>query len=135
MGIPPTTITPLLINGFDNCPGREPRPDPPPSAYTNGVVTPHASFLALHIAPEASLANLEKLRQHFDIYGRWGFWDSVNVSTGEVAHTVLALDQGMIMAALGNALRNDRMQYYFTHGKIEQTIRPLLEMEEFTSGR
>ena len=27
------------------------KPDPPPSAYTNGVVTPHAAFLALRWAP------------------------------------------------------------------------------------
>ena len=42
-------------------PGREPKPDPPPSAYTNGVVTPHAAFLALRWAPNAALANLAKL--------------------------------------------------------------------------
>ena len=33
-------------------PDREPQPDPPASAYTNGVVTPHAAFLALPYARE-----------------------------------------------------------------------------------
>ena len=36
----------LVDHGFAGCPGRDPQPDPPPSAYTNGVVTPHAAFLA-----------------------------------------------------------------------------------------
>jgi hypothetical protein len=134
-GYPSNNDNTFVDYGFDTCPGRDPQPIPPPSEYTDGVVTPHASFLALHIDPQASLSNLEKLRQHFDVYGRWGFWDSVNVNTGEVAHTVLTLDQGMIMAALANALCDGRMQYYFTRGEIEQTIRPLLAMEEFTAGR
>ena len=120
--------------GFDDCPGRTETSIPPASAYTNGVVTPHASFLALQFAPQESLANLANLKQDFDIYGPWGFWDSVNVDTGEVSRYALALDNGMIMAALGDALRNGRMQAYFSHGEIEQAIRPLLEMEEFTAG-
>src|SRR3989442_14825412 len=55
---------------------------PPPSAYTNGVVTPHASFLGLRWDREAVLANLDKLRRDFDIYSKWGFRDSVDVGTG-----------------------------------------------------
>ena len=38
------------------------------------------------------------------MYGKWGFRDSVNVQTGTVSGSYLSLDQGMIMAALGNAL-------------------------------
>jgi hypothetical protein len=123
----------LVDYGFGDCPGREPAPIPPPSAYTNGVVTPHAVFLALDFAPDAVLENLQNLRRDFDVYGAYGFYDSVNVDTGEVAGAYLALDQGMIMLAIANALRNDRMQHYFVHGEIEQAIRPLLAMESFTA--
>ena len=133
-GYPSNNDNTLVDYGFDDCPGRDPKPLPPPSAYTNGVVAPHASFLAFHLAPEAAMANLEKLQENFDIYSKWGFWDSVNVSNGQVAHSVLALDQGMIMAALGNALRNNRLQHYFADGQIEQGIHPLLAMEQFTAG-
>ena len=42
----------LVDRGYPGCPdGRPALPDPPPSAYTNGVVTPHAAFLALPYAP------------------------------------------------------------------------------------
>ena len=102
--------------------------------YGQGVVTPHASFLALHLAPDEALENLANLREDFDAYGWGGFYDAINVTTGQVSRYYLALDQGMIMAALGNALRNDRLHHYFTHGAIEGAIRPLLAMEEFTAG-
>ena len=38
-----------------------PRPPSIPSDYGDGVVTPHASFLALDFAPEAALENLANL--------------------------------------------------------------------------
>jgi len=133
-GYPSNNDRTLVDYGFDDCPGRTEVDIPPPEAYTNGVVTPHASFLALPYAPEEALANLDKLSQDFDIYGQWGFWDAVNVQTGEVARSVLALDQGMVMAALENALRDNRMQEYFIKGMIKKEVRPLLRVEEFSAG-
>ena len=41
----------LVDRGFPGCPDRPAVPDPPQSAYTNGVVTPHAAFLALRWRP------------------------------------------------------------------------------------
>jgi Putative glucoamylase len=106
-GYPSNNDATLVDHGFEGCPGREPQPDPPPSAYTNGVVTPHAAFLALRWAPRRTLANLARLEADFDVYGEWGFRDSVNVDTGVVSSFYLSLDQGMIMAAIGNALADD----------------------------
>jgi len=125
---------PWVDDGFAHHLSRDPKRAPPPSISPQGVVTPHAVFLALDFAPEASLMNLEKLCQDFAIYGPWGFWDSVNVATGEVARFVLALDQGMIMMALGNALCHNRPQRYFADGLIEAALRPLLALEQFTAG-
>jgi hypothetical protein len=42
----------------------------------------------------------------------------------------LALDQGMVMAALGNELAGDRLQWYFSQGAVERAVRPLLAREE-----
>jgi hypothetical protein len=109
-------------------------PQPEPLDYGRGVVTPHASFLALEFAPNAALANLADLREDFDAYGQYGFYDAIDVVTGKVSTFYLALDQGMVMASIGNALRNDRLQDYFVRGPVQGTIRPLLAMEEFTAG-
>ena len=102
----------LIDDGFGDC--RPAQPDPPPSAYTNRVVTPHASFLAL---PHDRGAALASLRRDFDAYGEGGFYDAVDVDTGQVSRYWLALDQGMIMAALANELTGDRLQRYFSRGR------------------
>jgi hypothetical protein len=109
-------------------------PLPLPEEYGQGIVTPHASFLALEFAPEAALENLSNLHQDFESYSWGGFFDAINVSNGDISAYYLALDQGMIMASIANALRNDRLQDYFTQGEIEEAMKPLMEMEEFTAG-
>lgn len=104
------------------------------AAVRHGVVTPHASFLALPFAPREALANLRALEAKFPIYGPFGFRDSVDVATGVVSDTVLALDQGMILAAIANALADNAMQHAFSDGPVEAAIRPLIAPEEFTAG-
>ena len=98
------------------------------------VVTPHASFLALRWAPAAALANLAKLEHNFPIYDQWGFHDSVNVRTGIVSAFYLALDQGMIMGAIGNALVRDLLRRAFVTPRVRSTLKPLLALEEFNVG-
>jgi len=121
----------LVDRGFAGCPGRAPVPDPPQSAYTNGVVTPHAAFLALRYRPQATIADLTRLEAIPDMYGTWGFRDSVNTSTHHVSDGYLSLDQGMIMAALGNALGNDVMRTSFATPEFKKAIRPVIGVEEF----
>ena len=127
----------LVDYGFGEC-----RPaQPEPTSYGQGVVTPHASFLALDYEPDAALLNLANLRRDFDAYGWGGFYDAINVgepetglNRGQTSRYYLALDQGMVMAAIANELRNDKLQTYFTKGAITKVIRPILAPEEFTAG-
>jgi hypothetical protein len=110
-------------------------PQPLPTEWPNGVVTPHASFLALEFAPRQAVQNLENLRTDFDgLYTDWGFRDSVNVETGVISDHYLALDQGMVMAAIANATHGERFRGYVARGELEEAIRPLLRMESFTAG-
>jgi hypothetical protein len=118
--------------GFAGC--RDGKPDPSPSAYTNGVVTPHASFLALRWAPKATLANLAKLEQNFAIYGKWGFRDSVNVQTGRVSDSYLSLDQGIVMGAIGNELGDDMLRDAFATRQFTRALKPVISMEQFNAG-
>jgi hypothetical protein len=114
--------------GFDAC-----RPAQPEPTWGDGVVTPHASFLALRYAPREALDNLAKLRRNFDVYGPGGFADSVAVRSGTVAHRYLSLDQGMVMGEIGNALQHDDIRGYFVPGDVQRVIRPLLGIEEFNA--
>jgi len=134
-GYPSNEDRTFVDHGFPGCPGAHPpKPDPAPSAYTNGVVTPHAAFLALRWAPNAALDNLARLKHDFAIYDKWGFHDSVNVDTGFVSPYYLSLDQGMIMAAIGNALGHDMLRHAFATPEFEQALRPVISIEEFNAG-
>jgi hypothetical protein len=111
------------------------RPPTPITDYGQGVVTPHAAFLALDFAPEAALANLGALEADFPgVYGAGGFKDSLDVTTGQIADRYLALDQGMVIAAIANELLDDQLQSYLA-GTLEDSLRPMMAMEEFRAGR
>jgi hypothetical protein len=121
----------LVDRGFPGCPDRPAQPDPPQSAYTNGVVTPHAIFLAMRWRPDQALDALATLERDFGAYTRWGFYDAINVDSGEVSPAYLSLDQGMIMAALGNALGGDVLRDAFATRDVERAVRPAVAVEEF----
>ena len=102
---------------------------------SDAAVTPHASFLALAFAPAESMANLAKLAETFPgAYGPYGFQDAVDVKSGQVSDQILVLDQGMILAALANALADGSMHRAFSDGPIADAIRPLIAPEQFASG-
>ena len=79
--------------------------------------------LSWRCAPEATLENLANLEHDFDIYTAWGFRDSVNVNTKVVSDSYLALDQGMIMAAIGNALAQDMLREAFVTPAFRRALR------------
>jgi hypothetical protein len=130
-GYPSNNDNTFVDHGYGDC--RPAVPDPPPAAYTHGVVTPHAAFLALDVAPRAALDNLARLRARFEVYGEGGFFDAVDVDSGVVSRAYLALDQGMAIAGAVNALTANRLQRLFAPA-IEKRVRPLLAMEQFTAG-
>lgn len=79
----------------------------------HAVVTPHVSFLALDAEPELAIKNIRKLLTYPGIYGGYGFYDSVNVKTGQVSPRYLSLDQGMSLIALANHLKDDCIKKLF----------------------
>jgi hypothetical protein len=106
----------------------------PPAHGRGGVVTPHASLLALRYAPAETMANLRAMVERFPVYGSHGFVDSVDVVTGRVSDRILILDQGMILAAIANALNGDILVRAFSDGAVEAAVRPLIAPEQFEAG-
>ncbi len=125
--------------GFAGCLGRDPKPLPAPTDYISGVVTPHASFLALEFAATEVFSNLAKLATNLGAYNDdYGFYDAVQVNDGVGGHVLsehfYTLDQGMIMAALANyLLPPNQFRNYFAQ-EIEAAMRPLMAREKFTAG-
>src|SRR6478735_7519373 len=76
----------------------------PSPTYGDGVVTPHAAFLATMHEPDEAFTTLANLKADFQSYDRGGFFDAVAVRSGTVARRYLSLDQAMVMGAAGNVL-------------------------------
>ena len=58
----------------------------------------------------------------------------MNVQTGAVSASYLSLDQGIIMAAIGNALANDVLREAFATKKFRNALQPVIGMETFSAG-
>lgn len=95
------------------------------------IITPHVSFLALPFAPAAVQENLRQLLRRYAMYGPYGFYDSVDVKTGDVAYRYLALDQGMTLIAINNFLNNGAIQRRFAADPVMKDIEWLLREERF----
>ncbi|HET7799532.1 MAG TPA: glucoamylase family protein [Humibacillus xanthopallidus] len=113
--------------GFGDC---RPATNPSPT-YGDGVVTPHASFLAMMHEPAQAFTNLANIEADFDSYGRGGFFDAIAVKSGTVARRYLSLDQAMIMGAIGNVLGRDVIRRAFSTPAVEKALRPVIGVEEF----
>ncbi len=97
-----------------------------------GIITPHASILALEVDTLAVVENLQTMKEKFPaIWTEYGFYDSLNVNTGEVAKLYLALDQGMIFLALHNYLKDGNTRKNFFVGEIKEKMAPILAQEKF----
>lgn len=99
--------------------------------YKPGVVTPHASVIALEYAPKEVVTNLRKLKELYDIYGEYGFYDAVEVATGKVARKYYALDQGMVLVAINNYLNSGAIRNRFHADPEIQKAEKLLFSEKF----
>ena len=58
----------------------------------------------------------------------------MNVDSGTVSGAYLSLDQGIIMAAIGNALGRDMLRKAFSTEEVKAALQPLLSMEVFGAG-
>jgi len=103
------------------------------AGYRAGIVTPHASALALAVAPAAAAANLHAIASRYDSYGEFGLYDAVDPASGNVAHAYLSLDQAMSFVALANHLKDGCVQKHFAADPIASAVLPMLGDEDFSN--
>jgi hypothetical protein len=97
-----------------------------------GVITPHASILALSLCPEEVTLNIRNMIEKYpEIFSQYGFFDAVNVKTGKVAKTYLCLDQSMILISICNYLTGNKIVELFHQSKYVKPAERLLKIEEF----
>jgi hypothetical protein len=103
--------------------------------YPAGAVTPHAAALALRVLLEAASTTLRQLAQRYPLYGDFGFYESVDPVSSQVAYQYLALEQAMLFLAVVNHLTADAVPLLFAADPIIQRVLPLLRVEQFFDGR
>ncbi len=94
------------------------------------VITPHVSFLALHVSEKEAMQNIRKMLE-FKMYGEYGFYDSIQVKNNKVNTQYLALDQGMTFLALANFLEDGYIQKLFQQDPVGQKAASLWKQETF----
>jgi len=116
--------------GFGTCRvGVNPHP-----TFGDGVVTPHASFLAMMHEPAQAYTNLRRIERELRAYGDGGFYDAVATRSGTMARRYLSLDQAMVMGSVGNVLGRDVLRRAFSTKAVERRLRPAIGMERFGAG-
>jgi len=116
--------------GFGTCRvGSAPNPK-----WGNGVVTPHAAFLAMQYEPVQAYDNLVKIERELKAYGKGGFYDAVAVKSGVIARRYLSLDQAMVLGSIGNVFCDNVIRRNFIRGEVEARIKPLIGVEQFGAG-
>jgi hypothetical protein len=116
--------------GFDDC---RPATNPNPT-YGDGVVTPHASFLAMMHEPTEAFANLVGIQDELKAYGSGGFFDAAATRSGTIARRYLSLDQAMVMGSIGNVLSDNVIRRSFGPPDVERALRPVIGIEQFGAG-
>jgi hypothetical protein len=106
----------------------------PNPAWGDGVVTPHAAFLAMQYEPRQAYDNLVKIERDLKAYGEGGFYDAVAVKSGVIAKRYLSLDQAMVLGAIGNVFCDNVIRRHFIKGEVQSKIKPLIGLEEFGAG-
>ena len=83
------------------------------------VISPYSTFITIPQNPNSSMQNLKKLRS-LGVYGRYGFFEAVDFTSGRVGAGALCVTRsymahhiGMSMVASCNALFENRMQERF----------------------
>lgn len=116
--------------GFGDCrPATAPNP-----TFGDGVVTPHAAFLAMMHEPDQAFTNLRRIERELGAYGDGGFFDAVAVRSGTIARRYLSLDQAMVIGAIGNVLVKDVLRDAFCTKEFTRALKPVISMERFGAG-
>ena len=99
------------------------------------IIAPYAALLALETLPGDAVKNLRKMLELYDIYGEYGFYDSINLKNDLVTNQYLSLDQGMSLIAIANYLKKGIIQNFFMKDPIAQKAQSVFEGERFFKDR
>jgi len=101
------------------------------SPYKNGIVSPHASILALNYAKDDVILNMKNMLRLYPVYGEYGFYDCIKIDSSVVGDTYLALDQAMIFLSIANYLTDNAMPKLYMKNKEFSQLWDIIKKDEF----
>lgn len=90
------------------------------------VISPYSSILAIDVNPKEVYKNMHRLND-LGLYSDLGYYESYDYDKGEKVLAYFAHHQGMILAALTNHLRDEKIRNYFHRDVRVQSFDILLK--------
>jgi hypothetical protein len=97
---------------------------PPRDPAIDGTVVPAAPGGSLMFTPELSLAALREMREKFGerVYGRYGFVDAFNPSSGWTDRDVIGINVGIILLSAENARTEKVWSWFMRNPEIPRAL-------------
>ncbi len=97
---------------------------PPRDPAIDGTVVPSAAGGSLMFTPDISLAALRAMYERFNerIYGRYGFTDAFNPTTGWVNPDVIGINVGIILLSAENARTGNVWRWFMRNREITRAL-------------
>ena len=98
---------------------------PPRDPAIDGTVVPYAPAGSLMFTPDISLPALRAMRDKFGerIYGRYGFADAFNPTTGWVDTDVIGIDLGITLLSAENLRTGHVWRWFMANPEITRALR------------
>ena len=98
---------------------------PPRDPAIDGTVVPCAAGGSLMFTPDISLAALRAMREKFGerVFGRYGFTDAFNPSTGWTGPDVIGIDVGIILLSAENLRSGNIWRWFMRNQEIPRAMR------------
>ena len=97
---------------------------PPRDPQIDGTIVPSAAGGSLMFTPVLSIAALKTMRTRFGdrIYGRYGFIDAFNPSTGWADRDVIGINLGIILLSAENARTENVWRWFMKNREIPRAM-------------
>ena len=98
---------------------------PPADPAIDGTVVPCAPGGSLMFAPDICLPALRSMRERFGetVYGRYGFCDAFNPTTGWIGPDVLGIDAGITLLSAENLRGGGVWRWFMRNPEIRNALR------------
>jgi hypothetical protein len=98
---------------------------PPRDPAIDGTVVPYAAAGSLMFTPDISLPALRTMRAQFGatIYGRYGFTDAFNPTTGWIDPDVIGIDLGITLLSAENLRTGNVWRWFMRNAEISRALR------------